>query len=124
MFRPKLESVLCVLADPRFQPPYPYSLEEFFLQSGVTGKFRGEFNIGDGTDYQAFRKVADEALGSRRSKLRIVLPDVQEDRGVDNPSHGMSFTRPLPAILRALHRNVVAEDHALSRSSELQKDLA
>jgi hypothetical protein len=79
MVCPQLESVLGVLAGPRFQPPYPYPLEEFFLQGRVTGKFRREFNIGDRTEYQAFRKVADEALGSRRPKLRIVLPDIQEN---------------------------------------------
>ena len=122
VLRPQVESVLSVFARPRFRPPHPYPLKEFFLQSRVTGKFRREFNIGNWTEYQSLRQVPNQTPRATGPKLRIVLPNIQENRRINDPSHGVSFTHRLPAVLPAPHPRGAGEDHALWRSLRPLKD--
>jgi hypothetical protein len=85
---PKVKSVLSVLTDPRLEPFDPYPLEKLLLQRNIAAELGRQLNVSNRTENQAIRQVSHQTLGGSESKLRIVLANIEEDRGVNDPRHG------------------------------------
>jgi hypothetical protein len=79
LLRPELKSILGILARPGFQPLNPYLPQKFLLQSTIATKLGCQFNVGHGTEDQARRHIANQALSSSQSKLGIVLSNIEEN---------------------------------------------
>jgi hypothetical protein len=47
-----------------------------------------QLDVGNWTEDQPIRQVSHQTLGGSESKLRIVLANIEEDRGINDPSHG------------------------------------
>jgi hypothetical protein len=72
----------------RARATLPYPLEKLLLQGKITAEFRCQLDVGNRTGDQALRQVAHQTLSGSEAKLRIVLANIEEDRGINDPGHG------------------------------------
>jgi hypothetical protein len=85
---PKVKCIESVPASPGLEPLDSYPLEKLSLQGRIAVELWRQLDVGNRTENQPIRQVSHQTLGGSESKLRIVLANIEEDRGINDPSHG------------------------------------
>jgi hypothetical protein len=85
---PKIKCIESVPASPGLKPLHPYPLEKLRLQARIAVELWRQLDVGNRTEDQPIWQVTHQTLGGSEPKLRIILANIEEDRGVNNPSHG------------------------------------
>ena len=109
---PKVKCIESVPTSPGLKPLHPYPLEKLRLQARIAVELWRQLDVGNRTEDQSIWQVTHQTLGGSEPKLRIILANIEEDRGINDPSHG-TLAFPFPQfgknlIAAALRKSMLA----------------